>query len=216
MSRIVEQGVVALVGAIAVAYAVLPAEVGAAFAPVTSGLVAGIRWANEMLPQPAFLLLIFAVLTVTTILFVIALARACYPLVQYAGPRTKRFYDFVTPDTPIGKMATGIMLLLFVVFGSIWGLPAAVGDLDENSSVSQADDLVEQANDLDPISFSQRDVMAGPSRRGPRADGPVRAVQLRRRDDTTDRQGETATTDNLGEHVHRQSRRVTGYRPPHR
>jgi len=163
MSRIVEQGVVALFGAVAVAYAVLPREVGAALAPVTSGLVAGIRWANDALPQPAFLLLIFAVLTVTVILFVIALARACYPLLQYAGPRTKRFYDVVTPDTPIGKMATGIMLLLAVVFGSIWGLPAAVGDLNENGYGGQADSLAERGLNSDPITFDQQDILEGGS-----------------------------------------------------
>ena len=159
MGRIVEQGVIALLGAIAVAYVVLPTEVGEVLAPVTSGLVAGIRWANEVLPQPAFLLLIFAVLTVTAILFVIALARACYPLLQYAGPRTKRLYGFVTPDTPIGKMATGIMLMVFVVFGSIWGLPAAVGDLGQGGYGSQANNLAERGLNSDPITFDQQDVL---------------------------------------------------------
>ncbi|MFB6142696.1 MAG: hypothetical protein ABEJ30_05070 [Halorientalis sp.] len=160
MSRLVEQAVVALTGVLVVGLALFPRIVGPALSPVTSRLVAGITWASETLPRAAFLVLILLVLTVVVVLYAIALARACYPLLAYAGPRTSRLWDLITPNTPLGKMATGIMLLMGIVMGSIYGLPMAFGDLSENSTVSQADDLANRGLNVDPITFDQQDLLA--------------------------------------------------------
>jgi hypothetical protein len=143
MASLAEKVSVGILLVVALAFAVAPDLVGQLLAPGVSMLTAGIMWASRNLPRPVFLGVIFLATLVVSILIAISTARVGYAILKRAGPRTQRVYRKATPSTPIGKFAVFMFFGIGILLGSVWVLPGAIGNLGENSSVSDADDLAQ-------------------------------------------------------------------------
>lgn len=188
MARVVESVSVVVVTAAAIAYAVFPARVSRRLGPGIESLVDGVRWASEALPRPVFIATVFVVTTMVTVLVALAYARVFYTLLRRAGPRTTRAYRFLAPSTPIGKGAVGLTIGVCLLLGMLYALPGAIGNLEDNSSVSGADDIaagtVDSSNSLlrgDTVTFESGDAYQRPT---PDRDGD-------RLNDTWERRGRT-------------------------
>lgn len=116
----------------------------------------------------------------------LAVTRGVTLLVTRGGPIVAA-YRFVTPDTPLGRMATGITLIIAVMLLGTAGLPGAIGDLGESggSAVGGADDLAADqyagvfADDVAPVRAATPNETAD-------ADGDGLPDQWERRGETPD------------------------------
>jgi hypothetical protein len=171
MSRLPEKLLVGTILLSVLAVLLVPDAVAPVFAPAIAAAADGIRWANDALPQPVFIAVIFLLTTGVTIVVAVAFARVGYLIARRAGPRTRRVYNFVTPSTPVGKVGLAFGLTMGVLVGSVWALPYVIGDLGENSSVSDAgnfsngsesaEDLAEEGFDDDALAVLESDALTG-------------------------------------------------------
>lgn len=157
----------AFVGAIiglVTALAAFPTRVGRLLAPAGGVLVDGLRWASEALPYWAFILTIFLGTAIVAVIVAYEFARVGYAAVRRAGPRTKRLIQFVTPNTPIGKAAFAFCFTILFLIGSVWALPYVIGDLGENSAVSNAGNFTngdDPRSALENANDRMNDVLSG-------------------------------------------------------
>ncbi|WP_336002392.1 hypothetical protein [Halorientalis halophila] len=159
MAHPAESAVVGAVVGLVVALAAFPTRVGRLLAPAAGAVVDGIRWASESLPEPAFILSVFLGTMVLTVFVAVVFARVGYAALHRAGPRTKRLYRFVTPNTPIGKAGFAFALTVLFLIGSVWSLPYVIGDLGENSAVSNAGDFTTDSGPDDALENAEEGVL---------------------------------------------------------
>lgn len=197
MERPLEKASVALLLLVGIAYAILPEQVGALLSPGISLLADGVMWANTNLPRPVFLIAIFLVTTIVSILIAISFARVFYRLLSNAGPRVTFVWRKVTPSTPIGKIAFAFGVMIAFLIGSVWALPYAIGDLNENSTVAGADDIVNKSNEVALVTELDGDSIpagpgggAGQEYEGPPYQRPTPDADGDRLKDSWERQGE--------------------------
>jgi hypothetical protein len=156
MARLVERFAVGVLAVVGLAYLLAPAEVSWLLSPGTTLIVDAIMWADANLPRPLFIAAIFLVTTVVSILVALSTARVIYMLLKHGGPRTKRAWNLLTPNTPVGKVGAGAMIAILVLLGSVWILPYAIGGLSADNPVErQADDTVN-----DTIARQELDVLS--------------------------------------------------------
>jgi hypothetical protein len=191
MATLAEKVSVGVLLAVGVAYAVVPSRVSRIISPGTSLIVDGILWADATLPRPLFLSIVFLVTTVVSILIAISVGRVLYTLLKLGGPRTKRAYEFVMPGTPIGKVVVGMGLITAFLFGSVWGLPYLLGELDGGSSEDLVDNQAQALSVLngDTTTAGGGDALADVNaydRPSPDADGDRLRDGWERADETQD------------------------------
>jgi hypothetical protein len=174
MERQLEKASVALLLLVGIGYVILPKQVGALLSPGISMLADAVIWANANFPRPVFLILIFLATTIISVLIAISFARVFYRLLSNAGPRVTFVYRKLTPGTPIGKIAFAFGLMILFLIGSVWAMPYVIGDLNENSTVAGADDIVNESNEVALVTELEGDTIpAGPGGAGaPEYEGP--------------------------------------------
>ena len=196
MASVAEEGFVVLVAVLAVGFAAFPDVVGGALAPLLALLGDGVVVAGRRLPRVVFLVALFLTLLAVAVVGTVAVARVGYEVARSAGPRTQRLVRAVTPSTPVGKMAVGVGFITLFLLGSVWSLPAVVGDITENEAFGEADDLAGSTESVDPIQMSAADIVAGGPATGPSEDAraydrPTPDADSDRLKDSWERAGET-------------------------
>lgn len=107
--------------------------------PSVPGLPSGSVSAGEV---PLAVVYVGAVLgtVLAGFLFLVVVTKGIALFFTRGGPLV-RVYRTVVPNSPLVKMATGIMLLMGVMLLGVAMLPGAIGDLGESGAVSGADDI---------------------------------------------------------------------------
>jgi hypothetical protein len=112
--------------------------------PTVPGLPSGSVGLGEI---PLAAIYVGAILgTVLTGFLLVVLVTKGITLFFTRGGPLVRAYRFVVPNSPLVKMATGIMLLMGVMLLGVAMLPGAIGDLGESGAVSGADDIAGDPN----------------------------------------------------------------------
>jgi len=140
MERPLEKLSVTFIFLVGISYAILPEQVGAVLGPGIGLLTSGLEWANAVLPRPVFVILVLLAITVVFVLVALSFARVFYLVLSNAGPRAQYAYRKATPSTPIGKIAVFSFLAIGLLVGSVWLLPAVIGDIGED----QVSDVVNE------------------------------------------------------------------------